>query len=100
MTSHPTLLTLQKTKRSLTESDRMWSWVLTQAQKTEERKREKRGGARGEKSKDIFTIRVFCNIFADTMFLYIVTYYLLNFIKKIKIFTEKGKCISSHVCNQ
>lgn len=33
--------------------------------------------------------------FADKMFLYILTNYLLNFIKKIKIVTEKAKCISS-----
>lgn len=74
----------------------MWSWVLSQAQKTQERERENGGGPRGEKSKDIFTSRFFLvTFFADKMFLYILTNYLLNFIKKIKIVTEKVKCMSS-----
>lgn len=33
--------------------------------------------------------------FADKIFLYILTNYLLNFIKKIKTVTEKVKCMSS-----
>lgn len=50
---------------------------------------------KGKKVKGHFYLHFFFyfgNVFADKMFLYILTYHLLSFIKQIKIFTEKAKC--------
>lgn len=46
-------------------------------------------GLEEKKVKTFLPTVFFCNIFADKILLYILTYYLFNFIKKIKIFTEK-----------
>lgn len=73
----------------------MWSWVLSQAQKTQERERENGVGLEEKKVKTFLQAGFLVTFFADKMFLYILTNYLLNFIKKIKIVTEKAKCISS-----
>lgn len=49
-----------------------------------------------EKKVKTFYQQVFLvTFFADKIFLYILTNYLLNFIKKIKTVTEKVKCMSS-----